>query len=141
MADSEYGVERHGGDEPAVCVGQWCCGCDEHPIGKPWGWNYEAWERHYAVCPREKGGSLVAVLERKECTRCGRDWNLPPNSGGCACEFLLPHEATVVRYVPEAEVERLRHLIYDAHKWLPHAPETAAAVLKRTADDYANGGS
>lgn len=29
------------------CVGQWCCGCTEHPIGKPWGWNHEAWEQHY----------------------------------------------------------------------------------------------
>lgn len=42
----EANIEYHDGDP--VCVGQWCCGCDEHPIGKPWGWNYEAWERHYA---------------------------------------------------------------------------------------------
>lgn len=25
----------------------WCCGCDQHPMGKPWGWNYEAWDLHY----------------------------------------------------------------------------------------------
>jgi hypothetical protein len=36
-----------GGEQP-VCVGQWCCGCDEHPIGKPWGASFERWERHYA---------------------------------------------------------------------------------------------
>jgi hypothetical protein len=40
-------VERHDSDEPAVCVGQWCCGCREHPTGKPWGWNHEAWQAHY----------------------------------------------------------------------------------------------
>ncbi|MCR4338579.1 MAG: hypothetical protein NUW01_01695 [Gemmatimonadaceae bacterium] len=37
-------VERHeiiGGERP-YCIGQWCCGCDEHPIGKPWGWNWAA---------------------------------------------------------------------------------------------------
>lgn len=39
-------VETH--DDDPVCVGQWCCGCPEHPIGKPWGWNYTAWDRHYA---------------------------------------------------------------------------------------------
>lgn len=43
-------VERHDGDEQAVCVGQWCCGCTVHPIGKPWGWNYMAWERHNDEC-------------------------------------------------------------------------------------------
>jgi hypothetical protein len=42
-------LERHDGDEEAVCVGQWCCGCSEHPIGKPWGWNFEAWEQHFAA--------------------------------------------------------------------------------------------
>lgn len=25
----------------------WCCGCADHPIGKPWGWNSEAWETHF----------------------------------------------------------------------------------------------
>ena len=29
------------------CAWQWCCGCDEHPIGKPWGWNHRQWELHY----------------------------------------------------------------------------------------------
>ena len=45
-------VECHDCEGPLapVCVGQWCCGCSEHPIGKPWGWNYTAWERHYDNC-------------------------------------------------------------------------------------------
>ena len=48
-------VERHDGPvEEQDCHGQWCCGCDEHPIGKPWGWNWRAWERHYAVCPKKR---------------------------------------------------------------------------------------
>ena len=33
--------------ETPPCVGQWCCGCDAHPVGKPWGWNHLRWERHY----------------------------------------------------------------------------------------------
>jgi hypothetical protein len=37
-------------DQPP-CVGQWCCGCSEHPVGKPWGWNNEAWARHFESCP------------------------------------------------------------------------------------------
>jgi hypothetical protein len=51
-------VERHidYGDGPPDCVGQWCCGCPEHPAGKPWGWNYRAWEEHYAECPARSGG-------------------------------------------------------------------------------------
>lgn len=43
-------IERHDGDEEPPCVGQWCCGCNEHPLGKPWGWNAEAWAEH--VCGR-----------------------------------------------------------------------------------------
>jgi len=31
--------------------GQWHC-CDDHPIGEPWGWNSEAWSRHYMTCPK-----------------------------------------------------------------------------------------
>lgn len=39
-------MERH--DSPHTnCAQGYCCGCDEHPIGKPWGWNFTAWERHY----------------------------------------------------------------------------------------------
>lgn len=48
-------IERHDATEPAVCVGQWCCGCSEHPRGKPWGWNHEAWETHYHDCPNMDG--------------------------------------------------------------------------------------
>lgn len=45
-------LERH--EDPApVCRGQWCCGCAVHPVGKPWGWNFEAWEQHYAEVHRE----------------------------------------------------------------------------------------
>lgn len=47
MAERCPDVEYHDGDAP-VCVGQWCCGCAEHPIGKPWGWNHEAWDLHFA---------------------------------------------------------------------------------------------
>lgn len=47
--DTSVDVERHDGAERAVCVGQWCCGCAEHPSGKPWGWNYRAWDEHYAA--------------------------------------------------------------------------------------------
>ena len=39
-------IENHD-DGFAPCIGTWCCGCDEHPIGKPWGWNYEEWNRHF----------------------------------------------------------------------------------------------
>lgn len=46
----DLNVERHDGDEPAVCVGQWCCGCAVHPTGKPWGWNADAWVRHNETC-------------------------------------------------------------------------------------------
>jgi hypothetical protein len=45
-------MERHTGPHP-VCVGQWCCGCSEHPVGKPWGWAAERWEAHYESCPRK----------------------------------------------------------------------------------------
>lgn len=38
-------VERHDGEKPP-CIGQWCCGCAEHPVGKPWGWNELEWEAH-----------------------------------------------------------------------------------------------
>lgn len=46
--ERQSNVEYHDGEGPLapVCVGQWCCGCPEHPVGKPWGWNYMAWERH-----------------------------------------------------------------------------------------------
>lgn len=27
-------------------VEPWCCGCSEHPVGKPWGWNVDAWLEH-----------------------------------------------------------------------------------------------
>jgi hypothetical protein len=48
--DVSVGVERHDGPEKPDCVGQWCCGCEVHPSGKPWGWNYMAWERHNVEC-------------------------------------------------------------------------------------------
>lgn len=48
IPNDSWQVERHDGEDPPDCVGQWCCGCAVHPIGKPWGWNHEAWERHYA---------------------------------------------------------------------------------------------
>lgn len=35
---------------PPACVSNgWCCGCNEHPIGKPCGWNAAAWAEHYAT--------------------------------------------------------------------------------------------
>lgn len=41
-------MERHDDpDERPRCAQGFCCGCEEHPIGKPWGWNHEQWERHY----------------------------------------------------------------------------------------------
>ena len=40
-------VQRHDGPKSPVCVDQWCCGCAEHPVGKPWGWNHAAWEAHF----------------------------------------------------------------------------------------------
>jgi len=46
QSERQSDVEYHDDDTP-VYIGQWCCGCAEHPIGKPWGWNYEAWERHW----------------------------------------------------------------------------------------------
>lgn len=48
MSEHDFDIEDHSGtgEDRPVCVGQWCCGCDEHPIGKPWGWNYRAWEEH-----------------------------------------------------------------------------------------------
>jgi hypothetical protein len=39
----------------------------------------------------------------------------------------------------EREVEHLRHMLYDAAKWLPEDGEVALAVLKHTADAYADG--
>ncbi len=39
---------------PLVCAeqhGYECCGCIDHPEGKPWGVNYKAWEAHWADCP------------------------------------------------------------------------------------------
>jgi len=51
-------VERHDGPEPPDCRGQWCCGCPVHPVGKPWGWNHEAWAAHYAA--QHKGLAEVA---------------------------------------------------------------------------------
>ena len=24
-----------------------CCGCLDHPVGKPWGWNSSAWDEHW----------------------------------------------------------------------------------------------
>ena len=24
-----------------------CCGCLDHPVGKPWGWNSPAWDEHW----------------------------------------------------------------------------------------------
>jgi hypothetical protein len=48
------------GEKP-VCVGQWCCGCAEHPIGKPWGWNYQAWAGHNA---RMHGDPLLTQGQR-----------------------------------------------------------------------------
>ena len=26
-----------------------CCGCERHPVGKPWGWNGAAWAEHWDV--------------------------------------------------------------------------------------------
>lgn len=45
-------VEDHAGPEKPDCIGQWCCGCTEHPAGKPWGWNAARWAEHY----RERHG-------------------------------------------------------------------------------------
>jgi hypothetical protein len=41
----------------------------------------------------------------------------------------------------KAEIQRLRHMIYDAHKFIDrrqghYASETAAAILRREADQY-----
>lgn len=47
LSERESNVEYHDDEAPAVCVGQWCCGCTAHPIGKPWGWNHEAWDCHH----------------------------------------------------------------------------------------------
>lgn len=46
VEDHAY-VDHPDPEERPPCLGQWCCGCDEHPAGKPWGWNFEAWTRHY----------------------------------------------------------------------------------------------
>lgn len=44
----ERPMERHDNpDERPHCAQGYCCGCSEHPIAKPWGWNYLAWEDHY----------------------------------------------------------------------------------------------
>lgn len=24
-----------------------CCGCLDHPVGKPWGWNSSSWDEHW----------------------------------------------------------------------------------------------
>lgn len=52
-------VEDHEdwGDGTPSCIGQWCCGCPEHPIGKPWGWNYQAWSEHYTTCLKYRNPS------------------------------------------------------------------------------------
>lgn len=42
----DVNVERHDTNTPD-CAAGWCCDCALHPIGKPWGWNVEAWDRHY----------------------------------------------------------------------------------------------
>jgi hypothetical protein len=49
MRTGEFQIERHDGERMPLCVAcDWCCGCDEHPVGNPSGWNREAWYRHYA---------------------------------------------------------------------------------------------
>lgn len=25
-----------------------CCGCLDHPVGKPWEWNSSAWDEHWS---------------------------------------------------------------------------------------------
>lgn len=57
IAEHEFAsIECHDGDEPADCQQGWCCGCSEHPAGKPWGWNFAAWDRHF----REAGHAVIA---------------------------------------------------------------------------------
>lgn len=41
------------------------------------------------------------------CKRCGRDWKVPPNAGGCACQHLLPTDSENVGVVPGSERDRL----------------------------------
>lgn len=33
------------------CGHVWCCGCLDHPAGKPWGWAMQRWEEHAETCP------------------------------------------------------------------------------------------
>lgn len=40
-------VEDHSDPDDQPCRQGWCCGCPTHPIGKPWGWNHHAWEKHW----------------------------------------------------------------------------------------------
>lgn len=75
LAPFEHGIERHDvpGEQPG-CVGQWCCGCDVHPIGKPWGWNHEAWEMHNRVShpqTSDPGGSPATEAPPGSPTRKG----------------------------------------------------------------------
>lgn len=48
-------MERHDEDTEPPCVGQWCCGCRVHPLGKPWGANSREWDEH--VCATAEKGS------------------------------------------------------------------------------------
>lgn len=66
-------------DEKPDCVGQWCCGCRTHPIGKPWGWNYMAWERH-----NDREHPAPALRETGRCSSCGWMVDTPAHEHGCA---------------------------------------------------------
>ena len=59
-------VERHDWTYGTpVCICQWCCGCPEHPLGEPWGWNHEAWARHLADAhPLNPNITVVAKLRK-----------------------------------------------------------------------------
>lgn len=66
-------VERHEEGEKSPCRFQWCCGCNVHPIGKPWGWNSEAWSAHYLTAhPDLMSDGMTKYISGVNCIDCGR---------------------------------------------------------------------
>jgi hypothetical protein len=72
MAERDPNVEYHDGGETPDCVGQWCCGCAEHPAGKPWGWNWTAWEIHLAAVHGPQTTTASAPMDAAADSRKGR---------------------------------------------------------------------
>lgn len=52
---------REAGEDPPACIGQWCCGCERHPSGKPWGSAIARWAEHDKTCPKAPAAGATSV--------------------------------------------------------------------------------